>query len=451
MRPSCAKRRRLHRLYFRIYLTVLGVGLATVVAVGFVGWLFKEPPKDVSPSVRRAAEFVADGLPAQAGLEDALKDRGERLGLRLTLFDHSGHVLAHHGPILEGPSKDSHDGSWLHTPGGLGAVVRLDDGRWLAGAPSGRGHAKGAAWLVKVLIVLALAVAAGCWPIARRLTRRLEDLQRGVEELGTGDLSARVPVHGHDELADLASAFNRSASRIEDLVAAQKRVLASASHELRSPLARLRMALALIEEGVARVPLEEGIALVPLEDGDAEKVREVAADAAHDVSELDELVGDLLLASSLEARDRPLERTPVDLLGLVVEEARRADAEAGGSPVSLDANGPMLRRLLRNLLENASRYGEPPIEAKVEPTPDGARITVEDRGPGVPAPEREHIFEPFYRPGGHSEQRDGAVGLGLSLVREIAQAHGGSAVCVAREGGGSRFEVTLGAGGPPAS
>ncbi len=426
MCPGRKRRRRLHRLYFRIYLTVLGVGLATVVAVGLAAWAVKDTPDDVSAPVRRAAEYLASDLPPGEELGGVLKDRAERLALHLTLYSPSGEVIARHGPALPGPDKKTaRGGEWRHTRNGFSAIVRLEDGRWLAGAPARPEHVRGAMRFVHLLLLIALAVAAGCWPIARRLTRRLEALQRGVEELGTGDLAARVRVQGHDELAGLAAAFNRSAERIEALVAAQTRMLASASHELRSPLARLRMALALMEEG------------------DEAQRRKLATDAARDVAELDELVGDLLLASRLEARERPVERGPVDLLGLVAEEAHRTGAEVGGEQVTLSANAQMLRRLVRNLLENARRYGEEPIEARVEESGGVATLTVDDRGPGVPEAERERIFEPFYRSEGHSEQRDGAVGLGLSLVREIAEAHGGSARCAGREGGGSRFEVTL--------
>ena len=105
----------------------------------------------------------------------------------------------------------------------------------------------------------------------------------------------------------------------------------------------------------------------------------------------------------------------------------------------------MLRRLVRNLFQNAQRYGAgSPIEASVRIAEVGdAVISIEDRGPGVDATEREKIFEPFYRPQGIRETIDGGVGLGLSLVRKIARHHGGDVRCVGREGGGTRFEVTL--------
>ena len=234
-------------------------------------------------------------------------------------------------------------------------------------------------------------------------------------------MRARASVEGSDEVAALARSFNRAAARIESLVNAQRGLLASASHELRSPLARMRMAVELLA-GDARPELRERV----------EK----------DIAELDALIGEILLASRLEAQvqvDRPEQ---IDLLALVAEEAARTDATAGGEPVRVRGDARMLRRLVRNLLENARRHAAgSAVEASVRPSPGGGvRLRVEDRGPGVPAAERERIFEPWYRPAGLSEG-----GAGLALVRQIAWHHGGDARYLPREGGGSCFEVELAA------
>jgi signal transduction histidine kinase len=279
--------------------------------------------------------------------------------------------------------------------------------------------------LLGTLTLLALAVGLGAWPLVRRLTRRLERLRNRVEDLGHGDLTARAAVEGRDEVASLALSFNRAAERIQELVLAQRRQLAFASHELRSPLARLRVGLEMLSGDEA-----------------------VRRGAERDVAELDALIGELLEASRLQAVGDIERRESVDLLGLVAEEAARAGLEApgdvsvSGEPVELPGDARLLRRLVRNLLDNARRYGGgSAVEASVAAGEGRAQLRVADRGAGVPEAERERIFEPFYRPTGSRETT--GLGLGLALVRRIARHHGGEARCTARPGGGTRFEVVI--------
>jgi signal transduction histidine kinase len=167
------------------------------------------------------------------------------------------------------------------------------------------------------------------------------------------------------------------------------------------------------------------------------------AGAERDLAELDALIGELLEASRLEAQGAA-RAEEVDLLALVAEEAARIGADVEGAPIVLRGDARLLRRLTRNLLENARRHGKgSPVEARVgKDGAAGARLSIADRGPGVPEPERERIFEPFYRPPGGAEAGEG-YGLGLALVRQIARAHGGDVRCRPREGGGTVFEVTL--------
>jgi len=288
-----------------------------------------------------------------------------------------------------------------------------------------------------MLALVGLAVALGVYPIVRRLTQRLEALQRGVQRWGDGDLSARVPVQGEDEVADLSARFNAAAERIEalmatqqQLLASQKSLLANASHELRSPLTRIRMGLELM--GGSASPT-------------------FRTEISRNISELDQLIDEILLASRLDAREADVGTVePIDLLGLVVEESARAGAELelgkGLDSLVVPGVAKLLRRLVRNLLENARRHGGPAgaagITVIVQHNGTHAVLQVCDRGPGVPPDQRERIFEPFYRLPGASE-REGGVGLGLALVKSIAQRHGGAVRCEAREGGGACFTVRL--------
>jgi signal transduction histidine kinase len=272
------------------------------------------------------------------------------------------------------------------------------------------------------LALLALAIALGAYPVARRITRRIERLQQRVDALGAGDLKARVEVEGRDEVAALARSFNRAADRIEALIGSHKQLLANVSHELRTPLARMRVALELLPS--------------------AERP-ELRSRLHQDIAELDELISELLLASRLDAQAQPRQAESLDLLALAAEEAARFGIEAVGESVITQGEARLLRRLVRNLLDNAQRHAPgSAVEILVARRGDHALLTVADRGPGVPESERERIFEPFYRVPAAYPQTDG-TGLGLALVRRIARRHGGEARCLGREGGGSAFEVLL--------
>jgi len=252
----------------------------------------------------------------------------------------------------------------------------------------------------------------------------LESLQRGVERFGAGSLAQRVDESGRDEVAALARSFNHAAQRVETLVQSHQRLLANASHELRSPLARLKMAITMLQsaDGTHRDTLRR--------------------EAEANIAELDALVEEVLLASRLDAGAWTLKREPVELLGLAAEEGARVDAVVSGQACSVSGDERLLRRALRNLLENARRYGAGAIDVFVERAGTSAYLRVCDRGPGVPEVHRERIFEAFFRLPGHAE-REGGVGLGLSLVKQIAERHDGSARCEPREGGGSCFVITL--------
>lgn len=274
-----------------------------------------------------------------------------------------------------------------------------------------------------LLCVLFVSIAAGSYPVVRRLTRRLEALRHGVEAFGAGALDYRVPVQGGDEVSAVATSFNRAAQRIEDLVRANRSLLANASHELRSPLARMKMAVSMLESSP---------------EADRSALRQ---EIDRDIQELDALVEEVLLASRLDAQVAMADDR-VDVPAVVAEEAARVGAEVDVSPAAVQArlmgDERLLRRAVRNLLENARRYGGEDVLAEVSASEQGMTVRVCDRGPGVPEDQRERIFEPFYRLPGHSE-RAGGVGLGLSLVRQIAQRHGGSVRCEPRLGGGSCF------------
>ena len=405
-----------NRLYVRIWLAVV---LTVAVLTLMVGWVWRmtvEPPLREMVVRDDVGQIIGQGLPRRG--HDAASPRSE---------------------TPRGEAEEAYAGA---SPNGPGPefTVQMENGQTLhvhlprpARSPWSR-LPFGFFWS---LVLVGVAVALATYPILRKLTRRLELLRQGVEQWGAGDLSVRVPVHGRDEVAFLAARFNLAAQRIENLMAqqqallrAQKSLLANASHELRSPLARIRMGLELMG-GTASSPARDEI--------------------ARNVTELDQLVEEILLASRLDAQEADLGTVEsVDLTGLVAEECARVDAQlevqaegsGQGAVIVVDGVARLLRRLVRNLLENARRYGDGEVMVLLRPTATSALLSVCDRGPGVPSALRERIFEPFYRLPGASE-RDGGVGLGLALVKAIAQRHLGSVRCEDRAGGGASFVVEL--------
>ncbi len=415
----------MRRLYLQIYLGFLAILVAIVVAAAVLGSLLRDAePPGIAWAEGFAAILAEDLPPDQSAAESraTLSRRAETMQLDLALWDASGRPIASTGPPWAELSAEPGTAR-RRRMGPPRLVVTLADGRFL-GLRIRHSRARHLGFLASLLAVAAV-VAAGAYPLARRLTRRLEDTRRGVEAFGAGDLRARVPVRGRDEVAALARSFNAAAEQIESLVASERRLVANASHELRSPLARLRVALHLMQA--------------------SERDERFREEAERNIDELDALVGDLLLGSRLEAQRGQGSDPEVDLRALTEEVCGREGVPAHCDDARLRGDANALTRMLGNLIENARRHGGGADEVTL--TRDGTRavLRVFDRGPGLGDADPERLFEAFYRSPRSTEPEadaDGA-GLGLALVRQIARYHGGEARLCPREGGGCIAEVEL--------
>jgi signal transduction histidine kinase len=397
----------MRRLYHQLYLTIIASLVLVVVVAGSL-WRFAPGETPADQAFEMAGELMATQLPANGAeaveLQRAIDRLHQRLHLDVALFDGMRHPLAAAGAPLPAPRGRRETGGWQNGRGGPAWVIRLPDGRWVVARPP---HLRGRPVLgvIGFLGGIALAVAICAYPVVRRLTGRLERLQAGVESLGSGELSARVKVEGRDEVARLGESFNRAAARIEELVVAHRMLLANTSHELRTPLSRIRLGVELLK-------------------GEADPGRK--KELERDIAELDGLIEQILLLSKLQSVPGVAVHESADLLALAAEEAARyEECCISGEPVFVVGDAALLRRMVRNLIDNAHRHGIPPIEVDVRPAHGRAILTVCDRGPGVAASEQERVFLPFQRATG-----GGAVdgtGLGLTLVRQIARQHGGDA------------------------
>lgn len=409
-----------HRLYWKIWLAILAT-VALFALLATAAWrLIGERPNP--PNVTGFAELASEVLPPpqapRAEQQSALERWQRRLGADFALYGADGvRLAATRDDLVALPRREGEPEHHVMTPRGPSLTLTLPDGRTLLMLRPGRTPPPGP---VLTFALIALGVGVGAFPVVRRLTRQLERLQAGVTDWGAGNLGTRLPVEGRDEVAQLASVFNDAAARIEQLVGAHKSLLANASHELRSPLARIRLGVELLSTDPTTARRDE---------------------LARDIAELDQLIDEILLASRLEVGAAP-ELEPVDLAALVAEECTRVGAGLEAVPAKVRGNARLLQRLVRNLIENALRYGGGGAEVVLRGVPGAIEFDVLDRGPGIDESERERVFEPFYRAHGASES-SGGVGLGLSLVQQIALQHGGRVHCLPRTGGGSVFRVTL--------
>jgi signal transduction histidine kinase len=412
----------MQRLYHQLYLTIIASLLLVVLAAGAL-WRFAPDPSPPHQAFELAGELAAALLPPandDAFAQQEVIDRlYKRLKIDLALFDSDHRPIAAAGRPLPAPRGNRTTGGWLYGAGGPAWAIHLPDNRWIVARAALHHHP--AFGLVAFLGGIALAVAVCAYPLARGLTRRLERLQAGVESLGAGDLSARVKVEGRDEVARLAESFNRAAARIEELVGAHKLLLANTSHELRTPLSRIRLGVELLKET-------------------ANPRRKVELE--NDIAELDALIEQMLLSSRLDAVKELETREEVDLLALAAEEGARFEGcVITGEPVIMPGDRTLLRRMMRNLIDNAYRHGLPPVEVNIQNHGNQAVLSVTDHGPGIAIGEHERVFSPFYRIAG-SQSADG-TGLGLTLVRQIARRHGGDAVWVGTGETPSRIRVTM--------
>jgi signal transduction histidine kinase len=294
------------------------------------------------------------------------------------------------------------------------------------------------------LRVAALILTAGivCWWFTWQITRPIRLLRAAARQVSQGELSVRVSdapaLRRGDELSELAREFDHMATRVEQLVTAQQQLLADISHELRSPLARLSLALDLARRRTGeRVPEHDRI--------------------AREIQRLNELIEQLLTLARLQGQSRQAQLDQVDLRDLVrevVQDARfEAEADRRRVEVTEDCTASMrgsralLRSAVENVVRNAVRHApeDTAVDVAMARQADGARLSilVRDRGPGVPTHALSRLFDPFYRVDEARDRDSGGLGLGLAIVRQAMLAHGGEASASNHPGGGLLVRLEL--------
>jgi two-component system osmolarity sensor histidine kinase EnvZ len=333
--------------------------------------------------------------------------------LESSLSSRTGQVVALH----QSQSGDGETWYWADLPAGS-ETVRI-------GFPSRRVSVQPSAALLIILAAGTLvALLTSAW-LAHWLTRPLSRLVSATQLIGRGQRPAPLPETGPAELATLAREFNRMGEEVEALLANRTTLLAGISHDLRSPLTRIRLALGMATEKPDPDLLER---------------------IMRDVENMNSLIARCLEVGRDFAETESIEINLCELLAEIVSE-HAADAEIcgrKGPDCQLRVRPLALKRILSNLVDNAVRYGDgQPIDIEYDVVEDVVEIRVMDRGPGIPESEREAVFQPFRRLDPSRSSRTGGSGLGLAIVRQIAQANGWSVTLDERPGGGTIARVRL--------
>ena len=451
-------------------------GLSISVALATVGLLTRHVARNEfrvfevaehRARVTDAAELLASRLSPQAGpaeTDASLRDLGRSLGRGLLLLGPDGGTLGASSPELRRARvRQTPDGSLalefdtqrggIHErrvmlAAGPRTPVRRADGSVIgtlvvlppADGARGLGTPFGGAFDLRLLIAAAMAglvALALSWALSRRLLGPVEALTAAARRLGTGDLSARVPVRGADEIGQLARAFNAMAENLARQESLRRTLVTDVAHELRSPLTHLRGQLEAVEDG-----------LVPASPETVRSLRE-------EVMLLARLVDDLQTLSVAEAGKLALDRAAVSLRDLAegAIEGMRATAAARGvafhnrigdlPPVLADATriAQVLRNLLANALTHTPEGGS--IELAGTATNGHVQVAVTDTGAGIAPEHLPHVFERFYRADPSRARATGGAGLGLAIVRSIVEAHGGTIGVTSELGRGATFRFSL--------
>jgi signal transduction histidine kinase len=443
-------------LFLKIFLWFGAALLTVVVGTFLVGELLR--PEPFRPPMRRTMNAAVSGYAqvaaeiyerdGQAALGEYF-DRVEREGhVRIFLFDQQlREVAGRKGP--EGAPNLAQHVFLSHTPEfadngppGLMAqpVTSASGAQYVLVAELPIVMRSPPLW-DHLLHLLAIIAVSGlfCYWLARYLTAPVTKLRAATQELARGNLRARVaPAFGNrrDELAALATDFDQMAEQIESLINGQRRLLGDISHELRSPLARLNVALELARQ---RAGEDAATALQRIE---------------REAETLNEMIGQLLTLTRLENHSEAVEKTSLDLVPLVREIVDDADYEARNRNRSVRLESPdtcnilgseqLLRRAIENVVRNAVQYTEDGADVVVKlACADQAIITVRDHGPGVPAEALDKLFRPFYRVDEARDRNSGGTGLGLAIAERAVRLHGGKVEAANAATGGLAVTITL--------
>ncbi len=316
---------------------------------------------------------------------------------------------------------------WKH--GRFMLLIKNSSGYFLF-ATTARRFGPGGFPLMMLLCFLTILFAIAFFRM-RRMLKPIAALNEGVQQIGSGNLSHRITVCGHDEFAGLAKAFNGMAERLQEIIRSKEQLLLDVSHEMRSPLTRAKVALEL-----------------PMVESNKESIRE-------DLDEMEKMLAEILEGERLSSANGGLKKSDCDFTEMAQEIVTKICNQAPGIiwkgsqiPHTLFADGERIKVVIRNVLENALKYskeGNRPVEIYFQESAEKTsfNLCIRDFGQGIPTQDLEKIFEPFYRVDRSRSKDTGGFGLGLSLCQKIILAHGGDILMESIVGQGSTVTIRL--------
>jgi signal transduction histidine kinase len=415
-------------VFGKLVAVMLTMAASLLILVGGFFWFVVSPT--VSTSIDRVLEDQARTIAASSPDGETVRRLGARSGLQVR---------------YEGPA-----GSWATVDDlpsiddvrqrKLGRRLPLLHGRhyYMVAGPDGgsylfawdvpRGMQGAHAALLVLLLAVMTAVVLTAHTVLKRLLRPLRELNDGVTRLGAGELDVVLSTPTSDEFGRLTNAFNEMVGRVREMIAARDQLLLDVSHELRSPLTRMKVALELVP------PSEQRNGMVA------------------DLAEMERMIAELLELERLRG-GRGVKALRQDLVPILHEAVESVQSTPPGirvvttsRQIPVDVDADKIRTVLRNLLENAVKYSLPdsrPIEVFAAQNGERVIVRVTDDGPGIPHPDLPNIFEPFFRVDRSRSKKTGGYGLGLSISKRIVEGHGGTIAAENNAGRGASFVVAL--------
>jgi len=426
---------RRHALSGKLVLLFISMALVFVLLVGFsLKHVFRSHFEgNVRPHLVQYLEYVQRDIGRPPDPERAA-ELARKLNIEITIIDERGVWSSHDREIELDELEIEHryvendieyfrveaedDRDYL--------MMRLDDTTLLFYVPNVRQKQRGLRPFVPIVVLLLILLFL--YIATRRLVSPIATIQAGVKRFGEGELDHRIKMDRNDEFGDLSNSINTMADDIQRMLDAKRQLLLAISHELRSPLTRAKLSTELLEDENRKRELHQ------------------------ELDEMEKLIEELMETERLSTRHRALNKAEHDVSQLVREvnheyfKDNAIQMALPEQPLHLSVDGPRLKLLIKNLLDNALRYtpqGAKPPSIGITMTEQDVLLTVQDVGPGIEAHHLPHLTEPFYRIDPSRQRDTGGYGLGLYLCRMIAEAHGGSLQIHSEMGKGTRVKLVL--------